>query len=451
MQLRTLAVACLAALAACTNVSPEPVAEETGTSTAAATATRLYASVGDNELSFETLGTFETRDGVRALIIRATANRYLSNVLSFVPDDAFGDANIISERRFEIVLHEGHELNTVLSGLPLFVQVTTFTGTPRSYTARIVIAPRFFDFRGDYQIWIDEEVNPIYVVQGNSNLLYRGHAPVSIPYVDWLTVTAPDGVPYVYGRPSFRLDWTYPMLHQAIDPHTTPFHFAAGGDDGPIAEKTARLVARVTEFAVTDGDAYEVWPTPPCEPAVYNCYHSAPAGTRDFGHCGTYRQVQRCTYATACDVTPPQPLSLTASDASSLEPARAAWNSGSGGYTWREISSIGAYTTPECPAQPVSIQSVVELLAADRTIPSFEYGSVTDRSGLAQTWFFSGIKGAALLAELDAYAGGGEVQAWFAGEEVPCHNCHDFKEWGVLYYPASGKVIVLDGHHGYDS
>jgi hypothetical protein len=297
MKLRTLALACLAALAACSPPPAEPPPEQTGESTAAAVVNRLYATIGDNELSFETLGTFEVRNGVRSLIIRATSNRYLSDVYSFVPDDIFGTASIISERRFEIALAEGHELNTVLSGLPLFVHVGTNTGTPRSYTARIVIAPRFFDFRGDSQIWIQEEVNPIYVVQGNSNLLYRGRAPVSIPYVDWLTVTAPDGVPSVYGRPNFRLDWGYPGIYQAMDPHTVPLHFAAGGDDGPIAEKTARLVARVTELALTAGDAYEVWPPPPCDPAVYQCYISAPAGTTDFGHCGTYRQVHVCTYA----------------------------------------------------------------------------------------------------------------------------------------------------------
>jgi hypothetical protein len=424
--------------------------EETGVSTAAATATRLYATIGDNELSFETLGTFEERYGGRALIIRATSNRYVSDVLSFVPDDVFGEASVISERRFEIVLREGHELNTVLSGLPLFVRVTTFTGTPRSYTARIVIAPRFFDFRGSYEIWIDEKVNPIYVIQGDSNLLYRGRAHVSIPYNDWLSVTAPDGIPSVYGRPSYRLDWTYPKLHQAIDPHTVPLAFSTGGDDGPIAQKTARLVARVTELALTDGDAYEVWPTPDCEPAVYTCLHSKPAGTRDFSACGTYRQVQRCTYATACEVFP-QPFSLTGTDASSLEPARAAWNVGSTPLSWYAITSIDAYTTPECPAEPVTLQAIVEHLGAGQTLPSFEYGTLTDRSGLEQSFFFGGSKGAALLSEIDAYAGGGEVQAWFAGEEQLCHNCHDYREWGVLYYPASRKVIVLDGHHGYDS
>ncbi|AFE04503.1 hypothetical protein COCOR_02137 [Corallococcus coralloides DSM 2259] len=296
MHLRALALTCFTALAACDNTPIEAESpEELGVSTAAETATRLYATVGDNELSFETLGTFEQRDGVRALVIRATANRYLADVLSFVPDDAFGDANVISERRFEIVLHEGHELNTVLSGLPLFVKVTTNTGTPRSYTARIVVAPRFFDFRGSSGIWIDEAVTPRYVVQGNDNLLYRGHASVS-GYTDWLSVTAPDGIPSVYGRPNYKLDWTYTKLHQAIDPHTVPLAFSAGGDNGATMQKTARLVARVTEFALTDGDAYDVWPSAPCDPAVSACYHSQPAGTTDFSQCGTYRQVLRCTY-----------------------------------------------------------------------------------------------------------------------------------------------------------
>ncbi len=299
MHLRALALTCFTALAACDNAplddAPSESMEEVGVSTAAETATRLYATVGNNELSFETLGTFEQRDGVRALILHATANRYLSDVLSFVPDDAFGDANVISERRFEIVLHEGHELNTVLSGLPLFVRVTTNTGTPRSYTARIVVAPRFYDFRGDSGIWIDEAVTPRYVVQGNDNLIYRGHASVS-GYIDWLSVTAPDGIPSVYGRPNYKLDWTYTRLHEAIDPHTVPLAFSAGGDHGATMQKTARLVARVTELALTDGDAYDVWPSPPCDPAVSACYHSQPAGTTDFSQCGTYRQVLRCTY-----------------------------------------------------------------------------------------------------------------------------------------------------------
>ncbi|WP_164020202.1 hypothetical protein [Pyxidicoccus trucidator] len=29
-------------------------------------------------------------------------------------------------------------------------------------------------------------------------------------------------------------------------------------------------------------------------------------------------------------------------------------------------------------------------------------------------------------------------------------NCHDNKDYAVLFYPASGKVIVPQGNHGYD-
>ena len=74
--------------------------------------------------------------------------------------------------------------------------------------------------------------------------------------------------------------WRHPTLHQAIDPPTDPLTFSVGADDGVAMRKTARLVARVTEFAVTDGDAYDVWPSPDCDPAVYTCYHSQPRDER---------------------------------------------------------------------------------------------------------------------------------------------------------------------------
>ncbi|WP_233261876.1 hypothetical protein [Vitiosangium sp. GDMCC 1.1324] len=297
MKSHTFALACIAALAApaCIGSSPE-LEEETGVTSAAATATRIYASEGALDLSFETLGTFEERDGVRALVLHGTANRYLEHVFSFVPDDGFGQANIISERRFEVVLHEGYELNTVLSGLPLFVSVNTFTGTPNRYTARIVVSPRFYDFQGSDSIWIEEAVAPYYVVNGTDNLVYRGSANA---LADSLTVTAPDGAPAVsrVDADSFRLDWSYTALHQAIDPHTVPLTFSAALTGGGTVQKTSRLVARVTELALTSGDAYEVWPTPGCQSATSACIQAQPAGTTDFAACGSYRQVLHCMFA----------------------------------------------------------------------------------------------------------------------------------------------------------
>lgn len=456
MNLRALALGCLVALAAPACSSQSPVEEETGAAASAAAATKISASVGSLTLTFDTMGTFEDRAGGRALILHATANRYLANVFTFVPDDAFGQANIISERRLEIVLYEGHELNTVLSGLPLFLTVETFTGTPTSYTAQVKLEPRFYYFLGTNSIWIDEPVRPVYAVNGPDVLVYRGAADA---LADQLTVTAPDGAPTVarVDADSFRLDWQYPALHLAIDPHTTPLTFTAdlsGG--GGTVEKTARLVPRVVGLELTTGDAYEVWPTPECDPDVFACYNDAPAGTTDFGSCGTYREVARCVYADACDVTPPAPLTLTDVDASSLEPARVAWNQGSNGGSWHNLATLDAYDTPACPAAPVTIEAVMEKLAESQQQQQSpaQYETYTDRDGLAQSLFFEvGYygDGAALLAAIDAFTGGGPIQAYLSTDEVPCHNCHDFASRAVLYYPDSGMVIVLEGNHGYDS
>ena len=452
LDLRSLIIGSLVALAAPACAGPDQVAEEIGTVDSAATATRIYASEGDLDLSFETLGTFEDRDGSRALILRATANRYLESVYSFIPDDLFGEAHIISERRLEVVLHEGYELNTVLSGMPLFVAVNTFTGNPNHYTAKVEVAPRFYDFLGSSSIFIDEKVDPYYVVNGSDNLVYRGSVNA---LASQMTVTAPDGAPSVarVDGDTFRLDWPYADLHDAIDPHTQWLTFTASLNSGVTAKKTARLVARVVGLALTSGDAYEVWPPPVCQPDVYTCYHAQPAGTTDFSGCGTYREVRACTYANVCDVVQ-FPLSLTSIDTADLDPARDAYNQSPNGYTWSELTSLAAYDTPGCPDAPVTIQSVVAKLAeTDQNQPPAGEGTFTDRAGLAQGSFFGtgDPNGAALLAAFDAFTGGGDVQAWLYSSEVPCHNCHDFASRVVLYYPGSGQVIVLVGHHGYDS
>ncbi|NOK21352.1 hypothetical protein [Corallococcus carmarthensis] len=462
MHFRTLGLTGLLALAAtaCSGPVSDPAApqvpeESTGTTTAAATAERLYATNASLELSFETLGTFETRNGVRMLVLHATANRYLNNVFSYVPDDAFGQANIISERRLEVLLPEGHELNSILAGLPLFVTVDTNTGTPTHYTAKIEVAPRFYDFRGSSSVWVEEAVTPRYVVNGNESLMYRGSANVA---ASSLTVTAPDGVPTVsrVDADTFNLDWRYGALYQAIDPHTQALTFSAALSSGGTAQKTGRLVARVTSLALTTGDAYDVWPSPTCQPAVYDCVQNQPTGTTDFSACGTYHDVTRCLYvANACDVGQPQPLSLTSINAASLEPARATWNLGSNNGAWHGLSPITAFRTPSCPASPPTIQGVVAKVAEqDQGFPDPAGGTYTNRAGLSQSILFTNNyygDGAALLQAIDAFAGGGDIQAWLYTAGVPCPNCHEFDTRAVLYYPASRKVVVLDGYYGYDS
>jgi hypothetical protein len=291
------------------------------------------------------------------------------------------------------------------------------------------------------------------VINGVDNISYRG--AVDAPAAS-LTVTAPDGVPAVtpVDADTFRLDWSYPALKAAVDPHTEALQVSAALSGGGTANKSARLVVRAVGLGLTAGDPYEVWPTPGCEPSVYTCVQAQPPNAADFGACGSYREVARCMYASACDVLPPEPLSLTQTDASSLEPARVAWNQGSNGGAWHSLDQLEAFATPECPDQTVTIQSVIEAITqTNQGQPPAEYGIFTDRAGLGQSVLFSqGYgDGAALLAAIDAFTGGGAIEAWLYTEEASCHNCHDFIVRAVLFYPGSGEVIVLDGHYGYDS
>ncbi|WP_163865120.1 hypothetical protein [Myxococcus eversor] len=460
MRLRELWWVGLAVLGvlACQDSGLDPGAapgDDLGVSEAKATATRIYATEASLELSFETMGTFETRNGVRSLILHATANRYLEHVFSFIPDDGFGTANIISERRFEVVLPDGPELHEILSGRPLFIAIDTFTGTPTSYTAKIEVYPRFFDFRGASALVIDEEVDPVYVKNAEGNVVFRGRVDVA---ADALAVTAADGIPSVsrMDADTFRLDWTYSAVRPAMDPHTVPLVFDASLTGGTTARKTARLVARVTSLELTTGDAYEVWPTPGCYPGPEDCLNALPEEATDLSACGSYREVLHCLDARrACQGVPREPLVLRPVDSLPLEPARAVWNAGSNSGTWHYLEPIESYITPRCPTERVTIQGVLAKLAgAHPGMPAVEAGVLTDRAGLGQSVFLSQTSygdGRVLLAALDSAATAGEVQAWVATSEEPCQNCHQFAHWTVLYYPFRNLVVVLRGHTGYDS
>ncbi|MCP3064826.1 hypothetical protein LXT21_39250 [Myxococcus sp. K38C18041901] len=159
--------------------------------------------------------------------------------------------------------------------------------------------------------------------------------------------------------------------------------------------------------------------------------------------------------ATSAKACTPVPFSLTSINASSLEPARATWNLGSNNGAWHYLHPVTAYIAPQCPTTPTTIQAVMQELAwENQGFPSAEDGTFTNRAGLSQSILLTSNyygNGLALLAAIDSFAGGGDVQAWLSTQEVPCHNCHEFNQFAVLYYPASRKVVVLQGYTGYDS
>ena len=233
--------------------------------------------------------------GVTATV-KLRSSRDLESVMSFVPDDAFGTARLTGPRTIEVDLAGDHELNSILSGLPLFLGIATKTGTVSRYEARVDLAARFFDFEGDSRVWIDPTIRPVLVRDGAQNLRYRGVASAVNPRAVSLDVSTDDDAEPVITSLSpgrFQFDWQYPLFQIVFDNPRDPVLFNTRLADGRLMSKRAHAELEVTTVGLTRLAAYDVWPSPTCSSKAAACVLAA--GTKpDLGHCGAYREVSAC-------------------------------------------------------------------------------------------------------------------------------------------------------------
>lgn len=397
--------------------------------------------------------------GEPVAVIEGRASRNLVAVSSWVPDDAFGQASLLTQRTFQIELRGGHEVNTLLSGLPIFVSLDSTTGSITHYEGKIVLAPRFASFEGAPELFIDAAVAPVWAGSAEDPLRYHGRVSTTTP-ADSLSVAAAaaDAAPTVTrtGDLEWNLAWSYAPLERAAIPATHPVTFTASLD-GRTVTKQASVELQVVEIGLTTADPREAWPST-CDRAVLDCVRAA-VGAEDLSACGSYRQVSACRFADPCEIDP-QPLALSPIDVSSADDAAAAYTDGCGtGGDWCSLTAVRGFSLPECPLEPPTLEAIFELvreLDQDHSTLEFSFGDLRDRAGAAATPFFSTTYsdgGPGLLGAIDAIAGdaGGEIQAWSVSQQVPCHNCTDFQDTIILYYPATGIVFVVDGGHGFDS
>ena len=246
------------------------------------------------KLTFEPTAAPIEHNGARAWRLRGKSNRNLTDVFSFVFDDPFGQATLTGKRAFELVLSDGHELNSILSGAPLFFRVITQTGTTKQYTGRVDIAPAFARFSGSSALWVHRDVRPVYVRDDISNLRYRGRVDSSKALDALQVITDDDADPEVHATTakSWALDWGFEALSLAADPPTDPVLFV--GELGSKSyEKQAGLDLAISRLGLSVHDAEATWPTPACDDSVWSCI-LAHAGQADLAECGLYREVTRC-------------------------------------------------------------------------------------------------------------------------------------------------------------
>jgi len=385
--------------------------------------------------------------GVREVVLSGRTSRALDQAYSWVPDDRFGTTTLRSPTRFEADLDLGVELRSILSGAPLMVAMHTTAGLVQDYNAWIGLGAKLASSPLPADVHVLREIQPVFLRGGPDTLRFR--ATLTAPAGSALAVSAAPGAePAVSGdgAGTWTLDWSYAALEAAM----------AGRSRVDLGGVSFEIQPRleVSGLGLTSQDPYNLWDDS-CAPAVLSCLQTTTGA--DVAACGSWREVSRCAVQDPCAYAPPADLQLTAF-APGLEAAAEAWNLAAvSGGVWGSVEAPTAWEHPACLAEPAALAEIVaQVTQNDQSFAGwdFAWGQVLDREGLSQTPAFSSSyspEGPALLAAIESLAGGGEVTAWLGESEIPCPNCHEWQDLYVLYYPASGQVIVLSATHGWDS
>lgn len=389
-------------------------------------------------------------DGELAVVtVLGRTSRTLSSAQAWVPDDAFGETSLIGPRSFQVRLRGGHEINSMLSGMPLFVALEVASGPHERYDARVDLAPVLRDFSGYPEIWIDGFMRPVQVGVADP-LRYRAAVNLGLEDLTMVDAGTPDLVELGVTRTG--VDFEYSDVDQVFR-RGQPIGFQ--NDEGDV--KTARLGAAVRSIGLTIEDPRDVW-SESCDQAVASCVAEAVYGP-DLAACGSYRQVSRCAEGDLCELMGRGPLSLGE--------IQLQWGYRRGvdafvdgcpsGGTWCRLDTVSTWAAPECLQQPAGLEAVVDAVGElDQALGSgrFADGQVLDRDGLAATPIFSSTYspgGPVLFSQIEALMDGGPVEGWWLSEEVPCPNCSDFQDLIILWYPEALRVFYLRAGHGFDS
>ena len=314
--LRTPSFFLVVFLAACggpTSVVDDSVSDDVEAQTDAELTKLVRAEGGGLTVTLKPVLIARVENNQKKWIMQATASRDLSEAFSFVPDDAFGEARLTGARTFEVALTDGHELNSILSGLKLLVKLTP-QGSTRSVTAGIDLQPRFLSSKGSTRIIVVPELNPVYARGG---LTYRGRARAASGTLT--SATTPDAATInvslrTTGLGEYDVDFTYDNLSLALDvpgPTAVPVQFNGASTTGQVRTKLSVLGATVKGLALTTDDPYQVWPSARCPTEVRTCLNATPVGATDFGDCGSYREVNACGLPNQIPSLFPSPDDLT--------------------------------------------------------------------------------------------------------------------------------------------
>lgn len=249
----------------------------------------LAASLPDLSVEVARRGELVAGEGGVLWRFRGRTSLALTELRSWVPDDAFASVEALAERRFEITVRDASEQNTLLSGMPLFLSGRMEDG--REVSVALWLAPRLAPQRastGESRLRYNVAIRPVWV---GGDVSYRGRVS-SHPSFAIQVLGSPSPATTGLGAGRMRLDWSFDALREALSA-MLPRLTAVAVRGTQRHERAAKLGVQVARLGVTMLDPRVAWPTT-CEPSVRACLRSLPLDQQDTESCGSYRQVLAC-------------------------------------------------------------------------------------------------------------------------------------------------------------
>jgi hypothetical protein len=225
-------------------------------------------------------------------VLRGRASKDLESVLAFQSDDEYGDAQLVSKRKFEVTL-DAPLVEGLIAGRRLFVHLDPVSGTQPGYAISVRVTPRLGGFSGSSKVWVDGAFSPVFV---GAELLFRSGVSTAAS-VGSLSVTAEEASkPRVSGGAGdWTVEWNGSGLLLAAQIGADPVWFAAKSGSS-TASKAAALEIRASELGVTTGSAFDMWPEAACQAAVASCLEAMPDALGDTAACGAAMEVLACDH-----------------------------------------------------------------------------------------------------------------------------------------------------------
>ncbi|MBK8012655.1 MAG: hypothetical protein IPK13_14990 [Deltaproteobacteria bacterium] len=409
------------------------------------------ASLGGVTLDADAVADLAIDAGTPTLRVHVRANVGLADVRPFVRESspADGEVEVVWQdaRNFDLVLRGAGLVKRALFGQRILMALD-LAAAPGAMIAQLSIEPRLYGFRGQGP-FAQAALTPVYV-GGPDPLRYRVLLDTRGASVE---VDAPAAVTPHPTKDTATVDLSFDTIVGLLEDGARIAFSTVFGT------KTAQVGARVVSFELTSATEAEVLAsTDVCEAWVFQCLGRVES--EEISLCGTYLQVTGCLEADVCEVFGPQAFRLDAVEVpASIAAAQAAHaaSASAPGFQWCQLSTLEAYALPECLATPGTMEAIVaEIFAGSWQEPAavFEFGREVPADALTSLGFFGAAcaaGGPELLAAIVAEFQGSQVIAWQYEEPTACHNCTSSRDLVILFYPDRGRIIVLEGGHGYDS